>query len=58
MKEGEFFGNGKCYLIANFSATMVKGETGSVKGKRKVRTFGKGPCNFIGNCAKFWQGKV
>ena len=35
-KRVKFFGNGKCELIANFSATMVpvqKGETGSVKGE-------------------------
>ena len=48
-KEGEhFFGNGKCELIAIFSATMlnlsVKEETGSVKGETKS--------------ANFWQGKV
>ena len=49
--EGEtIFGNGKCELIANFSATMhdgdlsAKGETGSVKGETKS--------------ANFWQGKV
>ena len=49
--EGEKnFGNGKCELIANFSATMVTsprretGETGSVKGEAKS--------------AIFWQGKV
>ena len=48
-----FFGNGKCELIANFSATMVKGETGSVKGKRKERIFGKGTCNFIANLCEF-----
>ena len=43
--EGEFFfGNAKCELIANFSATMVKGERGSVKGESKS--------------ANFWQGKV
>ena len=47
--EGEkIFGNGKCELIVNFSATMVtsprKGETGSVKGETKS--------------ANFWQGKV
>ena len=38
-KEGvQIFGNGKCELIANFSAIMVssvKGETGSVKGETK-----------------------
>ena len=47
--EGEKnFGNGKCELIANFSAPhgdlSVKGETGSVKGETKS--------------ANFWQGKV
>ena len=35
----------------------VKGETGSVKEKRKVRIFGKGKCKLIANCANFWQGK-
>ena len=39
--EGEnIFGNGKCELIANFSATiMVKGEGGSVKGESKSANF-------------------
>ena len=27
----------------------VKGETGSVRGKRRVRIFGKGKCKFIAN---------
>ena len=60
LKEGEQegqkknFGNGKCELIAIFIATMVnlsvKGEMGSVKEKREVRTFGKGKCKLIANC--------
>ena len=46
-KRENFFGNGKCELIAKFSTTVVtikKGETGSVKGETKS--------------ANFWQGKV
>ena len=61
--EGEkIFGNGKCELIANFSATMVtspRRERREVwREKRKVRIFGKGKCKLITNCANFWQGKV
>ena len=41
-KEGEFFGNGKCELIANFSTTMVRQEVW--REKQKVRIFGKGKC--------------
>ena len=45
--EGEqIFGNGKCELSANFSATngdlSVKEETGSVKGETKSASFGQG----------------
>ena len=62
-KEGEkIFGNGKCELIANFSATMVTSpwrERREVwREKRKVRIFGKGKCKLIANCANFWQVKV
>ena len=61
--EGEkFFGNGKCELIANISATMVtspRRERREVRReKRIVRIFGKGKCKLIANCANFWQGKV
>ena len=50
--EGEkIFGNGKCELIANFSATMVtspRRERREVwREKRKVRFFGKGKCKLI-----------
>ena len=57
----ELFGNGKCELIANFSATMVTSpgrERREVwREERKVRIFGKGKCKLIANCANFWQGK-
>ena len=56
--EGEkIFGNGKCELIANFSATMVtspRRERREVwREKRKVRIFGKGKCKLIANSAIF-----
>ena len=56
--EGEkYFGNGKCKLIANFSATIVtspRRERREVwREKRKVRNFGKGKCELIANCANF-----
>ena len=58
----EIFGNGKCELIAKFSATMVTSpwrERREVwREKRKVRIFGKGKCKLIANCANFWQVKV
>ena len=52
--DGEkIFGNWKCELIANFSATMVtspRRERREVwREKRKVRIFGKGKCKFIAN---------
>ena len=55
-KEGEFFGTGKCELIANFSATMVRQEVW--REKRKVRIFGKGKCKLIANCANFGKESV
>ena len=60
--EGEKnFGNGKCELIANFSATMVTSpwrERREVwREKRKVRIFGKGKCKLIANCANFGKEK-
>ena len=62
-KKGEiFFGNGKCELIANFSATMVTSPSRERREvwreKRKVRIFGKGKWKLIANCANFWQGSV